>query len=46
MPITAIDDFGKLGEQDPFFKELDAVCQRNKGLWSAEAEKLLLEHFQ
>ena len=46
MPRTAIDDFAKLGEQDPFFKELDAVCKKNRGLWSAEAEKMLLEHFR
>lgn len=46
MPMTAIEDFGKLGETDPFFKELDAVCKKNKGLWSAEAEKMLLEHFK
>lgn len=46
MPMTAIEDFGKLGEEDPFFLELDAVCKKNKGLWSAEAEKMLLEHFK
>ena len=46
MPMTAIDDFAKLGEQDPFFKELDAVCKKNRGLWSAEAEKILLKHFR
>ncbi len=45
MPMTAIEDFAKLGEEDPFFLELDAVCKKNKGLWSAEAEKMLLEHF-
>ena len=45
MPMTAIEDFGKLGENDPFFKELDAVCKANKGLWSSKAEKMLLEHF-
>lgn len=45
MPMTAIEDFGKLGETDPFFKELDEVCKANKGLWSAQAEKMLLEHF-
>ncbi len=45
MPMTAVEDFGKLGESDPFFKELDAVCKANKGLWSSEAEKMLLEHF-
>ncbi len=45
MSMTAIEDFGKLGEKDPFFKELDEVCKANKGLWSAKAEKMLLEHF-
>ncbi|MEY8256831.1 zinc-binding dehydrogenase [Erysipelotrichaceae bacterium 66-17] len=45
MPMTAIEDFGKLGEKDPFFKEIDEVCKANKGLWSAKAEKMLLEHF-
>ena len=45
MPMTAIEDFGKLGESDPFFKELDEVCKANKGLWSAKAEKMLLEHY-
>jgi len=42
MPLTAIADFEKLGETDPFFAELDAICKRNNGLWSAEAEKYLL----
>lgn len=46
MPMTAIEDFGKLGETDPFFAELDKVCRENRGLWSAKAEKMLLEHFE
>ena len=41
----AISDFGKLGEKDPFFKELDACCKAHKGLWNAEAEKLIFKHF-
>lgn len=45
MPMTAIDDFATLGETDPFFYELDKVCKANNGLWSAKAEKMLLEHF-
>ncbi len=45
MPMTAISDFGKLGEKDPFFKELDACCKAHKGLWNAEAEKLIFKHF-
>jgi len=42
MPMTAIADFGKLGETDPFFKDLDEICKRNNGIWSAEAERYVL----
>lgn len=45
MPMTAIDDLASLGKQDPFFYELNKVCKANRGLWSAKAEKMLLEHF-
>ncbi len=45
MPMTAIEDFGKLGETDPFFKELDACCRAHKGLWNPEAEKMIFAHF-
>ncbi|MFI3171426.1 MAG: zinc-binding dehydrogenase [Eubacteriales bacterium] len=45
MPLTAIEDFGKLGETDPLFAKLDKICQANRGLWSAEAERVLFEHF-
>jgi len=44
MPLTAIDDFAKLGEKDPLFAELAKLVEKNKGLWSVEAEKYLLEH--
>ena len=44
MPLTAIADFEKLGETDEFFKELYEITKRNNGLWSAEAEKYLLEN--
>lgn len=43
MPLTAIADFAKLGESDPFYAKLDELCKKNNGLWSAEAEKYLLE---
>ncbi len=46
MPMTAIEDFGKLGESDPFFKELDECCKAHNGLWNPEAEKLLLAHYK
>ncbi len=42
MPLTAIDDFGKLGEKSPLFKELAAICDRHNGLWNLEAEEYLL----
>ena len=45
MPLTAIEDFEELGKTDPLFKKLDEVCKKNRGLWSAEAEKILFEHF-
>lgn len=45
MPLTAIEDFGKLGETDPLYKKLDEVCKANRGLWSAKAEQILFEHF-
>lgn len=43
MPLTAIADFEKLGESDPFYAKLAELCKKNNGLWSAEAEKYLLE---
>ncbi|MFI3208645.1 MAG: zinc-binding dehydrogenase [Eubacteriales bacterium] len=45
MPLTAIEDFGKLGETDPLYAKLDEICKANRGLWSAEAEELLFAHF-
>lgn len=45
MPMTAIEDFEKLGETDPLFKKLDEICKANRGLWSAEAERVLFDHF-
>ena len=42
MPLTAIDDFRKLGETDPLFASLADVCERGGGLWNAEAERMLL----
>ncbi len=45
MPLTAIEDFGKLGETDELYAKLDKICKANRGLWSAEAEKVLFEHY-
>ncbi len=42
LPMTAIDDFARLGQTDPMFAELDRICSANRGLWCKEAEDLLL----
>ena len=42
LPLTAINDFEKLGATDPLFKKLDELVKQNKGLWSCDAEKYLL----
>jgi len=43
MPLTAITDFRKLGSKNPIFSELADICDRHDGLWSVEAEELLLK---
>jgi hypothetical protein len=45
MPLTALADFEKLGQQDPLFTELHKSCEAHQGLWNAEAESILLKHF-
>jgi len=42
MPLTAISDFRELGKTQPLFKDLADICDRHEGLWSVEAEDLLL----
>lgn len=44
MPLTAISDFGELGKKHPLFKDLAEICDRYDGLWSLEAEELLLKY--
>ncbi len=44
LPLTAIDDFDKLGKEEALFKALSEITKKNNGLWSAEAEAYLLEH--
>ena len=44
MPMTAIADFAKLGESDPFYAELARLCAANHGLWNKAAEDYLLVH--
>ena len=44
LPLTAIEDFQKLGRIDPCFRELHSLLEANDFIWSSEAEKFLLEH--
>ena len=44
LPLTAISDLEKLGKTDPLMRALTEICGRHGGLWSAEAEKFLLEN--
>lgn len=44
MPLTAIDDFARLGKDDPFYAALAEICAAHKGLWCGEAERCLLAH--
>jgi len=44
LPLTAIDDFGERGKTDAFFAKLAEICDCHGNLWSAEAEKYLLEN--
>ncbi len=45
MELTAIEDFEEKGKLDPFFEGLAKIVKSHKGLWSAEAEKYLLENY-
>lgn len=44
MELTAISDFREKGRTDPFYAKLADIIENNNGLWSAEAEKYLLEN--
>lgn len=45
LPLTAIEDFEKMGKGDNRFKMLDDIVKKNNGLWCAEAEIYLLSNF-
>jgi threonine dehydrogenase-like Zn-dependent dehydrogenase len=42
MPLTPIADFTEKGKSNPVFEQLALICNKNKGLWSVEAETYLL----
>ncbi len=44
LDLTAIEDFKNLQDKNPLFKELYHITEKNKGLWSLEAEEYLLEN--
>lgn len=44
MPLTPISEFRRLGEKHPLYKDLADICDRHGGLWSVEAEDLLLKY--
>ncbi len=45
MELTALDELEEKGKDDPLFKGLAEIVDRNQGLWSAEAESYLLSWF-
>ena len=45
LPLTAIADFAELGKTDPLFAKLAKIVEKSNMLWSIEAEKALLAHF-
>lgn len=45
MPLTAIEDFRKLGKKQPLFAQLADACGRHRGFWNQEAEEILLKHY-
>lgn len=45
MPLTAIDDFEKLGNENELFRQLANSCKEHGGCWNKEAEDLLLNYY-
>jgi hypothetical protein len=45
MPLIAIEDFRKHGEDDKRFIGLADICEANNNVWNLEAEQYLLTHF-
>lgn len=46
MPLTAIEDFSSLGKEDARFARLAEICGNHQGLWCADAERYLLDHWE
>ena len=44
LELTAIEDFEEIGKEDALFAGLAEITKKTGGLWSAEAERYLLDH--
>ncbi len=44
MPLTALDDFEKLGKKNKIFRDLAGIIKQKNGLWCKEAEDYLLQN--
>ena len=44
MELTAIEDFARKGESDPFFKQLAGIIKNNGGRWCGEAEEFVMKN--
>lgn len=42
LPLTALEDVEKLGENSEFFRELSTILKKGDGMWSVEAEQFIL----
>ncbi len=45
LPLVALTDFEEKGKTDPLFAKLYESINNHSGLWNAQAEKILLNHF-
>lgn len=45
MPLTALEEFRGLAAGDPRFGALSDIMDAHRGLWCAEAERYLLDHW-
>lgn len=45
FPLTALEDFEEKGKEYPLFAKLDELVKKHNGLWNAEAEEYLMEHY-
>jgi len=44
LPLVALSELAERGKNDAFFAELARITAEHKGLWSAEAERYLLQN--